>query len=79
MICWRGGYYGRIMGSIWRQQKENRKTAERGVYEFPDGEATDFKWVGIDEFIEMFNNEEIVPTVDFGRKEYDLALKIKQK
>ncbi len=46
---------------------------------FPDGEATDFKWVGIDEFIEMFNNEEIVPTVDFGRKEYDLALKIKQK
>lgn len=46
---------------------------------FPDGEATEFKWVSIDEFMEMFNNKEIVPTVDFGRDEYELALRAKQR
>ena len=40
----------------------------------PNGEATDFKWVTIDEFMEMFENGQIVPTVDFGREEYKLAL-----
>ena len=43
---------------------------------FPDGETTDFMWVTIDKFIEMYNNEEIVPTVDFGREEYEEALKL---
>ena len=43
---------------------------------FLDGEATAAKWVSIDEFIKMFNNNEIVPTVDFGREEYEEALKI---
>lgn len=46
---------------------------------FPDGEATDFKWVSIDEFMEMFNNKEIVPTVDFGRDEYELSLRTEQR
>lgn len=46
---------------------------------FPDGEATDFKWVSIDEFMEMFNNKEIVPTVDFGRDEYELAIRTEQR
>lgn len=46
---------------------------------FPDGEATDFKWVSIDKFMEMFNNKEIVPTVDFGRDGYELALRTKQR
>lgn len=46
---------------------------------FPDGEATEFKWVSIDEFMEMFNNKEIVPTIDFGRDEYELALRTKQR
>ena len=41
---------------------------------FPDGEATEAKWVNIDEFIKMFNNNEIIPTVDFGREEYADAL-----
>lgn len=43
---------------------------------FLDGEVTAAKWVSIDEFIKMFNNNEIVPTVDFGREEYEEALKI---
>lgn len=46
---------------------------------FPDGETTDFKWVSIDEFMEMFTNQEIVPTVDFGRDEYELALRTEQR
>ena len=41
---------------------------------FHDGEATEAKWVNIDEFIKMFNNNEIIPTVDFGREEYEDAL-----
>ena len=40
----------------------------------PDGEAVAYKWVTIDEFIEMFENGEIIQTVDFGRQEYELAL-----
>lgn len=43
---------------------------------FPDGEATDFKWVSIQKFLYMYKNKEIVPTIDFGKEEYDLALKI---
>ncbi len=46
---------------------------------FPDGEATDFMWVTIDKFIEMYNNKEIVPIADFGKEEYELALKINQR
>lgn len=29
--------------------------------------------------MEMFNNKEIVPTVDFGRDEYELALRTEQR
>ena len=35
------------------------------------GEAIDTKWVTIDEFIRMYTNKEIVPTVDFGKAIYD--------
>ena len=41
---------------------------------FLDGEAVEAKWVTIEEFMEMFNNQEIVPTIDFGKKEYEKAL-----
>lgn len=46
---------------------------------FPDGEATEFKWVSIREFLEMYKNKEIVPTVDFGEDEYKLALELIQE
>lgn len=46
---------------------------------FQDGEVTDFMWVTIDKFIEMYNNKQIVPTVDLGKEEYELALKINQR
>lgn len=43
---------------------------------FPDGEAIDAKWVTIEEFTKMYNDKEIVPTVDFGVEEYKKALEI---
>ncbi len=46
---------------------------------FPDGEATEYKWVNIERFMEMYNNREIVPTVDFGKEEYELALNISKE
>ncbi len=50
-----------------------RKDVKKEEITFPDGEAIDYKWVTIDEFMKMYNNE-IVPTVDFGIEEYKLAL-----
>lgn len=44
---------------------------------FPDGESTEAKWVNIDEFMNMFNNKQIVPSVDFGIEEYKNALSLK--
>ena len=41
---------------------------------FPDGEAIDYKWVTIEEFVNMCNRKEIVHTVDFGLEEYNEAL-----
>ena len=46
---------------------------------FPDGEAIEAKWVTIDEFIEMFNKNEIVQTIDFDREDYNKALGIQQR
>ena len=43
---------------------------------FPDGEAIDAKWVTIDKFMKMYENKEIIPTVDFGIEEYNRAIKI---
>lgn len=43
---------------------------------FPDGEAVDAKWVSIEEFMRMYEDKEIVPTVDFGIEEYNMALEI---
>lgn len=46
---------------------------------FPDKEAIAAKWVGIDEFIKMYNDGEIVETVDFGIEEYNKAINLKQR
>lgn len=45
---------------------------------FPDGEAIEAKWVTIKKFTEMYENKEIVPTVDFGMDEYHEALGLQQ-
>ena len=43
---------------------------------FCDNEAIDAKWVSINQFMDMFNNNEIVPNVDFGIEEYNKCLEI---
>lgn len=53
-----------------------RKDVDLKDVTFPDGEAVAAKWVSIDKFIEMYENKEIVPTVDFGIEEYNMALEI---
>lgn len=55
-----------------------RRDIDKREITFPDGEAIDAKWVTIDEFIRMYENKEIVPTVDFGMEEYHEALGVKQ-
>jgi len=56
-----------------------KKAIDEKEITFPDGEAIDYKWVTIEEFINMYNQKEIIPTVDFGLEEYNQALKINQK
>ena len=55
-----------------------RRDIDKREITFPDGESIDAKWVTIDEFIKMYENNEIVPTVDFGIEEYNKALCLKQ-
>lgn len=42
----------------------------------PDGEAIAFKWVSIDSFEKMFANNEIVPTVDFRKEDWEKAINL---
>ena len=45
---------------------------------FPDNEATEAKWVTINELLEMVENEEIISGVDFARKDFELAIEKSQ-
>lgn len=56
-----------------------RRNIQNEEITFPDGEATEFMWVSIEEFVDMYNNKKIVPTVDFGKEDYELALKYLKK
>lgn len=56
-----------------------RRDVKKEEITFPDGEAIDYRWVTIEEFINMYNRKEIVPTVDFGLEEYKEALTKQQR
>ena len=43
---------------------------------FPDGEAIEAKWVTIEEFLQIVQNNQMIPHIDFGLKEYEEILKI---
>ncbi len=43
---------------------------------FSDGEALAGKWVSIDEFMKMFNDGDIVHSVNIDRKDYEKCLKL---
>ena len=53
-----------------------RKDIDLKDITFPDGEAIEAKWVTIEEFMQMYDNKEIVPTVNFGIEEYNKALSL---
>lgn len=56
-----------------------RKDIDIKNVKFNDGEAIAAKWVSIDEFIKMYNDGEIVETVDFGIEEYNKAISLEQR
>lgn len=43
---------------------------------FTDEESIEAKWVSIDEFMDMFNKGDIVDNVDFGKDDYERAMKL---
>ncbi len=51
-----------------------RKDIKDEEITLPDGEAVAFKWVSIDEFEEMFETGQIVPSVDFDRNDWEKAI-----
>lgn len=53
-----------------------KKDIQKEDIKFTDGEAIDAKWVDIDEFIKMFNNEEIVYNIDFNADDYEKSLRL---
>lgn len=53
-----------------------KKDIDINEISFPDGEATAAKWVTIEEFVQMYEKNKIVPTIDFGKEEYKLAMQI---
>ena len=52
-----------------------KRDVEEAEITFPDGESTEYKWVSIEQFMDMFNQKEIVPTIDIGEKELREAVK----
>lgn len=43
---------------------------------FPDKEATEAKWVTIDEFMKMQEGGKVITGLDFEKEDYELAIKI---
>lgn len=56
-----------------------RKDIDVKDVKFADGEAIGAKWVSIDEFMQMYNNGEIVRTVDFDLEDYNKAITLEQR
>lgn len=53
-----------------------RKNLEIKDLSYTDGEVVDSKWVTIDEFEKMIDNEEIIPTIDFDKEDYKKCLEL---
>lgn len=56
-----------------------KKDVKDEEIKLPDGEAIDYKWVSIDEFMKMVNEKQMVPTIEVGKEEYEKALKTEQR
>lgn len=53
-----------------------RKDLEIKDLSYTDGEVVDSKWVTIDEFEKLIDNEEIIPTIDFDKEDYKKCLEL---
>ena len=53
-----------------------RKDLEIKDLSYTDGEVVDSKWITIDEFEKMIDNEEIIPTIDFDKEDYKKCLEL---
>ena len=53
-----------------------RRDIKNEEISLPDGEATEFMWVNIDKFIKMYEEKEIVQSVNFDKEDFEIALKI---
>ncbi len=69
--------------TIVRKDKNNfkdlwlfRRDIDAREITFPDGEATEAKWITIDEFNKMVQKNEIVPTIDFDENDYYKMIKM---
>ena len=56
-----------------------KKDVKEEEITFPDGEAIESKWVTIEEFIELIDQKQVIPTNDFGIEEYEKALITNQR
>lgn len=56
-----------VFNDIWLFQKDINKEEIK----FSDGESTECKWITIEQFEEMTNNNEFAPTFDFNKNDYE--------
>jgi len=56
-----------------------RKDINLHAINFRDGEVTNAKWVDQETYLSMQKEGLIVPTIDFGKEEYDRAIKKEQR
>ena len=56
-----------------------RKDIELKDITFPDGEALEAKWVSIEEYLNMIEKKEIVPTIEFDEEDYNNVLNLKKR
>lgn len=53
-----------------------KRFRNKGFISYTDGEVVDSKWITIDEFEKMIDNEEIIPTIDFDKEDYKKCLEL---
>ncbi|MBO5179365.1 MAG: NUDIX domain-containing protein [Clostridia bacterium] len=56
-----------------------RKDVDIKDITFPDGEAVEAKWVSIEEYLELIEKKEIVPTIEFNEEDYNTVLNMKNR
>ena len=56
-----------VFNDIWLFKKD----IDNNEIKFLDGESTEFKWITVEQFEEMSNNDEFAPTFNFNKSDYE--------